>query len=51
MSSLLDRHGLPAVVRYFELFAERQDAAANFLEAFGETEEALEARLRREIWP
>jgi hypothetical protein len=51
MSSLLDRHGLPAVVRYFELFAERQDAAANFLEAFGETEEELEARLRHEIWP
>jgi hypothetical protein len=48
---LLEKHGLPAVLRYFELFAERQDPEANFLEAFGESEEELQERLHRVVWP
>jgi hypothetical protein len=48
---LLEEHGLPAVLRYFELFAERQDPAANFLEAFGESEEEFEERLQGIVWP
>ena len=47
VASLIDEHGVPAVIRYFELFGARQDHAANFLEAFGETEEAFEKRLHR----
>jgi len=46
VATLVEHHGLPAVLRYFELFAERQDPAANFLEAFGESEQTFEARLR-----
>jgi hypothetical protein len=48
---LLEEHGVPAVLRYFELFAERQDSAGNFLEAFGESEEEFEERVRRIVWP
>jgi hypothetical protein len=50
VTTLLEEHGVPAVLRYFELFAERQDPAANFLEAFGESEEEFEERLRRIVW-
>jgi hypothetical protein len=48
---LLEQHGAPAVMRYFELSAEHHDAAANFLEAFGEPEEQFDTRLRRSVWP
>jgi hypothetical protein len=48
---LLEEHEVPAVLRYFELFAEHQDPAANFLEAFGESEQEFEERLRRIVWP
>jgi hypothetical protein len=48
---LLEEHGVPAVLRYFELFAERQDPAANFLEVFGENEEEFEKRLHGVVWP
>ncbi len=51
VTTLLEEHGVPAVLRYFELFAERQDPVANFLEAFGESEEEFEERLRRIVWP
>ena len=44
---LIEEQGVPAVIRYFELFSARQDHAANFLEAFGETEEEFEERLHR----
>ena len=47
VSSLIDQHGVPAVIRYFELFSGRQDHAANFLEAFGEAEEEFEQGLHR----
>jgi hypothetical protein len=47
----IDRHGVDGVLRYFSLFAERQDPEANFREAFGETEAAFEAHLRHAIWP
>lgn len=47
---LLEAHGAPAVIRYFALFAERQDHAANFLEAFGEREGDFEERLRQFVW-
>jgi len=49
VTALLEQHGVPAVMRYFELFAVRQDPAANFLEAFGEREEQFEKRLRRTL--
>ena len=38
VANVLKKHGVEAVLLYFELFAEREDHAANFLEAFGETE-------------
>jgi hypothetical protein len=47
----IDRHGVESVLRYFSLFAERQDPEANFREAFGETEAAFEAHVRHGIWP
>jgi len=47
VSSLLEEHGVPAVMRYFELFAVRQDPVANFLEAFGESEKEFDERVRR----
>jgi hypothetical protein len=51
VTTLLQEHGLPATLRYFELFAERQDPAANFLEAFGQSEAQFEDRLRRVVGP
>jgi hypothetical protein len=51
VSTLIEEHGLPAVLHYFTLFAEREDPAANFLEAFGETEAQFEERLQRVVWP
>jgi hypothetical protein len=47
VTTLLEEHGVPAVMRYFELFAARQDPAASFLEAFGESEEQFDERLRQ----
>jgi hypothetical protein len=50
-ATLVEDHGLPAVVRYFALFATSKDPAANFQAAFGQTERQFEARLRRVFWP
>jgi len=50
-STLIDDHGLPAVLRYFELFANNQDPAANFVEAFGQSEQQFEQRLHQVVWP
>jgi hypothetical protein len=50
-ATLIEDHGLPAVLHYFERFAEHKDAAANFLEAFGRTEEQFERRLHDVVWP
>src|SRR5512136_3493862 len=49
--TLVEERGLPAVFHYFTLFAEREDPAANFLEAFGQTEAQFEDRLQRVVWP
>jgi hypothetical protein len=43
---LLERHGLPAVVDYFERFASSDDRAANFRAAFGEDFDTFEAALK-----
>jgi hypothetical protein len=51
VSTLVEERGLPAVLHYFALFAEREDPAANFLEAFGQTEAQFEDRLQRVVWP
>jgi len=50
-ATLIEDHDLPAVLRYFELFAIQKDAAANFHEAFGQSEEKFEERLQRVVWP
>jgi hypothetical protein len=46
---LLERHGVPAVIEYFTLFASSDDRVGNFRRAFGEDlatfEEAWRARL------
>jgi len=47
VSTLVEERGLPAVLHYFTLFAEREDPAANFLEAFGQTEAQFEDHLQR----
>ena len=39
---LLERHGLPAAIGYFELFAASGDRAANFTRAFGQDLDAFE---------
>jgi hypothetical protein len=51
VASLVETHGVPAVLRYFELSATAEDPAANFLEAFGESEAQFEERLRSLVWP
>ena len=48
---LVERHGLPAVVRYFELFATSRDRLGNFAAAFGESLPSFEAALREHLWP
>ena len=45
VESLVDRHGVSAVLDYFARFAAREDPAGNFEAAFGETREAFETRL------
>ena len=47
---LIERHGVPAVVGYFERFATSQDRVANFRHAFGEDIEAFESALTRRVW-
>ncbi len=47
VSTLVEERGLPSVLHYFTLFAEREDPAANFLEAFGQTEAQFEDHLQR----
>lgn len=44
---LIERHGAPAPLRYFEMFAERQEHEPNFRRAFGEDEAHFERRFRR----
>ena len=39
------------MVRYFTMFAEREDSAAIFVEVFGEPEEEFEKRVKRVVWP
>jgi hypothetical protein len=48
---LIERHGRPAVIRYFELFAASDDRRGNFAAAFGEDLGAFEAVLRERLWP
>jgi hypothetical protein len=48
--TLVERHGLDAVLGYFRRFAARQDPAANFREAFGEPEAAFETTFRGIVW-
>jgi len=50
VTTLVEEQGLPTVLRYFELFASRQDLEANFLEAFGQSEEQFEKHLRDVVW-
>lgn len=45
VDSLIERHGLPAVIRYFELFARSADRTRNFRAAFGEDISAFETWL------
>jgi hypothetical protein len=45
----LERHGLPAVLRYFSLFATSDDRTACFREAFGEDLATFEAALRERL--
>jgi hypothetical protein len=48
--TLVERHGLDKLLGYFRRFATRQDPAANFLEAFGESETTFEATFRSIVW-
>ena len=47
---LIDRHGLPAVVRYFRSFARSGDRATNFRAAFGEDLVTFARAASRELW-
>lgn len=48
---LIERHGIPSVVAYFQRFAHSMDRVANFRDTFGEDlpafETALDARMRK----
>jgi hypothetical protein len=48
---IIERHGLPAVIDYFERFAASDDRRGNFAAAFGESLPAFEAVLRERLWP
>ena len=48
---LIERHGLPAVVRYFRMFATSEDRAGNFVTSFGQSLETFEAALLDRVWP
>jgi hypothetical protein len=47
---LLERHGVPAVLQYFERFATSSDRAGNFRAAFGEDLDSFEASLMTRLW-
>ncbi len=51
VSVLVEQHGAAALVRYFTMFAQREDTAAIFVEVFGEPEEDFERRVKRVVWP
>lgn len=51
VDALVERHGMAAVLRYFELFAAAQDRGGNFAAAFGETLGAFERSIERRLWP
>jgi hypothetical protein len=46
---LVSRHGVPAIVRYFELFAGSDDRLGNFRRAFGQDLVAFDAAARQEL--
>ncbi len=48
---LIARHGLSAVVGYFQRFARSPDRAANFRAAFGEDLASFEAAAAQYLWP
>ncbi len=48
---LVERHGVERLLDYFTHFATRQDRAANFQEAFGETIADFDRAFRAHIWP
>ena len=48
--TLVERHGVDAVLGYFRRFATRQDPAANFRDTFGETESTFEETFRGIVW-
>jgi hypothetical protein len=50
VDALIERHGMAAVIRYFELFAASQDRATNFVAAFGEDLPAFERSIERRLW-
>ncbi len=50
VDTLLERHGLPAVIDYFKRFAGSDDRAANFRAAFGEDLESFETALSGRLW-
>jgi hypothetical protein len=47
---LIDRHGLPAVVKYFRSFARSNDRAGNFHAAFGEDLAAFSTVATAHVW-
>ena len=48
---LLERHGVPAFIDYFERFASSRDRLANFRAAFGEDLGSFETTVHARIWP
>jgi hypothetical protein len=48
---LIARHGVPAVVDYFQRFARSADRAGNFRAAFGEDLVAFESAAVTRLWP
>jgi hypothetical protein len=50
VDSLLERHGVPAVLAYFKRFASSQDRVGNFRSAFGEDLQTFEAALAARLW-
>lgn len=50
VEALIERHGVAAVVRYFRLFAAKQDRIGNFAAAFGEDVPAFEQSVARRLW-
>jgi hypothetical protein len=43
---LIVQNGIPAIIEYFRLFKDRDDAAQNFAKAFGESSDTFEQELR-----